>query len=312
MKRFVCVWFVLYACTACDNGGNLSPIDPSPTGSFPSELARDVRMKWSPYVGVQISGEALPAYQDALSLLQRAGRLRGVRVEISMRNQGSGDPVIKAIGALGVELLGLIGNEYLFEQDIEQQIDQIFADYPEIHYFQVGNEITTILPSTGPTITIDRYMAIFQRIYDHVQSHSPGRAILLTQSTLGSGLYGPSELETMASRGLARMDPDKVIIAVNAYDPDSASQYRGILGGPLRGFRVWVTESGVADSSLHIPFVQDRYPTLRNFLRAERVYWYVLWGGDSGSDAGFSLIKNPTDYPRYWKSPLFDLLAGAM
>ena len=55
------------------------------------------------------------------------------------------------------------------------------------------------------------------------------------------------------------MDPGRVIDAVNAYDPDSASQYRGLLGGPLRGFRVWVTESGVADPALHIPFVQNRY-----------------------------------------------------
>lgn len=312
MKRFVCGWLVLCAWTACDDRGGLSPIVPSPGEPSQTEVAREVGPEWSPYVGVQVDGRALLAYQDALSLLQRAGRLKGARIEISKTNQITGDPVVKAIGALGIELLGLIGNEYLFEQDIEQDIDQIFAAYPEIRYFQIGNEVTTILPSTGPTITIDQYWAIFQRVYEHVQANHPGRAILLTQSTLGAGLQGPAELETMASRGLSRMDPNRVIVAVNAYDPESVSQYRGLLSGPLRSFRVWVTESGVADPALHISYVQNRYPLLRDYLRAERVYWYVLWGGDSGNDTDFSLIKNPANYPHYWKSPLFELLAGAM
>jgi hypothetical protein len=312
MKRFACGWLVLCAWTGCDNGTSLSPVVPSAGEPFQAELAREVGLRWSPYVGVQVDGGALRAYEDALSILQRAGRLRGVRVEISKNSQTSGDPVIRAVGALGIELLGLIDNEYLFAQDIEQEIDQIFAAYPEIRYFQIGNEITTILPSTGPTITIGEYWTIFQRIYNHVQNRHPGRATLLTQSTLGAGLRGPSELETMASSGLARMDPNKVIVAVNAYDPDSVSQYRGVVSGPLRNFRVWVTESGVADSALHIPYVQDRYPLLRNYLRAERVYWYILWGGDSGNDTDFGLIKSPGNYPRYWKSPLFELLAGPL
>jgi hypothetical protein len=271
-------------------------------------LAADVGLKWSPYVGVQIDGRAIDAYRDALSALRRAGRVNGLRVEISKSNQSSGDRTIKALGGMGLELLGLIGNEYLFEPNIEGEIDGILAAYPEIRYFQVGNEVTTILPSTGPTISIDQYMAVFHRVYDHVQSRYPERAVLLTQSTLGSGLYGPGELETMARLGLTEMNPERVIIAVNAYDPESASQYRGLLGGPLRKFRVWVTESGVADPALHIAFVRDKYPLIRDYLRAERVYWYTMWGGDSGSQTDFSLIKNPMSYPNYWKSPLFELL----
>ena len=205
-------------------------------------------------------------------------------------------------------MLGLVGNEYLFEQNVEAEIDRILVAYPEIRYFQIGNETTTILPSSGPTISIEQYMQVFRRIYDHVQSRHPERAILLTQSTFGCCFYGPGELETMARLGLADMDSEKVIIAVNAYDPASADQYRGLLGGPLRKFRVWVTESGVSDPALQIAFVREKYPLLRDYLRAERVYWYTMWGGDSGSDTDFSLIKNPMNYPQYWKSPLFELL----
>jgi hypothetical protein len=219
------------------------------------------------------------------------------------------NPVIKAVGAMGLEILGLVSNDNLFEPNIEGVIDRIFGAYPEIRYFQIGNEITTILPASGPTMTIEQYAAVFRRVYDHVQSRHPGRAILLTQSALGSGLRGPTELETLTGLALAKMDPDKVIVAVNAYDPDAVSQYRGLLGGSLRAFRVWVTESGMAAPSAQAAFVRDKYPLLRLYLRAERVYWYVLWGGDSGPDVDFSLIRYPTRYPDYWKSPLFDLLA---
>lgn len=299
---------ILCACTACDGERRLSPVAPDDPSD--PRVAMEVGQQWSPYVGVHVNGRALQAYVDALAALRRAGRLQGVRVEITRRNQNPSDPVIKTIGTLGVEMLGLIGNEYLFENDIEQEIDRIFAAYPEIRHFQIGNEVTTILPSTGPTMDIDQYMTVFQRIYDHVQARYPGRATLVTQSTLGSGLYGPTELQAMADRGLADMNPAQVIIAINAYDPDSASQYLGLLGGRLRRFRVWVTESGVSDPTLHVPFVRDKYPRLRDYLRAERVYWYILWGGDSGSDTDFSLIKNPARYPDYWRSPLFDLLVG--
>jgi hypothetical protein len=286
----------------------LSSVAPSETGLVDATLVNEVGLKWSPYVGLHIDGRALDAYRDALTSLRRAGRLQGLRVEINKTNQNPSDAVIKSIGGLGLELLGLIGNEYLFDANIEQAIDGIFAAYPEIRYFQIGNETTTILPSSGPTITIEQYMQVFRRVYDHVQSRYPERAILLTQSTLGFGFYGSGELETMARLGLAEMNPEKVIIAVNAYDPESTDQYRGLLGGPLRKFRVWITESGVPDPDLHVAFVREKYPLLRDYLRAERVYWYTMWGGDSGSDANYSLIKNPMSYPNYWKSPLFELL----
>jgi hypothetical protein len=257
---------------------------------------------------VHVDARALDAYRDALSALQRAGRLNGLRVEINRSNQGAGDRTVAALGGLGLDVLGLVGNEYLFEQDLEDEIDTILAKYPEIRYVQIGNEVTTILPKSGPTMTIEQYMAVFERVYNHLQSRNPDRAVLVTQSTLGSGLRGPGELETMARIGLAGMDPEKVIIAVNAYDPDSVSQYRGLLGGTLRRFRVWVTETGVPDPALHISFVREKYPLLRDYLRAERVYWYSLWSGDSGSESDFSLIRNPMRYPDYWKSPLFEVL----
>ena len=290
----------LCALLACDQ------LRPPSSPSAVTPTAGEVALSWSPYVGVHSNGRALRAYEDALSAMLSAGRLNGVRM--SIHRQQMVDPVIKAVGSLGLEILGLVDNEYLFDPDIDGAIDRIFAAYPEIRYFQIGNEVTTILPPTGPTITIEEYAAVFQRVYDHVQSRHPGRAILLTQSALGSGLRGPTELETLTRLALSRMDPDRVIVAVNSYDPDNLSQFRGLLGGALRSFRVWVTESGMANPDQQVAFVRDKYPLLRRYLRAERVYWYVMWGGDEGPDTNFSLIKFPTRYPDYWKSPLFTLL----
>ena len=163
----------MFAALACDNRRSLTPVGPSDPGFSDPAIAQNVRQQWSPYVGVHATGEALAAYQDSLALLLRSGRLRGVRVEITKSRLGSGDRVIRTIGAMGIELLGLINNELLFDADIEGVLDRIFSTYPEIRYFQVGNEITTILPPSGPTMTIERYMEVFQRAYDHVQLRYP-------------------------------------------------------------------------------------------------------------------------------------------
>ena len=306
--RLGIVLLAAVATLTCSDPKGLTSIGPNDPSISDPAIAQQVKQKWSPYVAVHVTGEALTAYQDALTRLIHSGQLKGVRLEIDRNSLASGDRVIRTVGALGVELLGLISNELLFDANVEGTIDRIFSSYPEIRYFQVGNEITTILPSSGPTMTIEEYMVVFQRIYNHVQLRYPGRATLLTQSTLGAGLYGPEELERMANLGLARMDPARVIVAINDYDPYQAGNYVGLLGNALRPFRVWITESGVSNADHHISFVQDGYPLLRNYLRAERIYWYVLWGGDSGSDTEFSLIRNPASYPNYWTSPLFTML----
>lgn len=298
-----------YICAACD-GGTLTPVAPSAALSSDIGLVQSVSAQWSPYVGVHVTGQALDTYRDAIASLQARGRLRGVRIEISP-TLNPNDPVVRNISSAGVEVLALIGNEYLFAENIELEIDNIFANFPWIRYFQIGNEVTSILPPTGPTLNITQYMSVFQRIYDHVQNHYRNRVTLLTQSPLGTGAHGPMELEAMVANGLTNMNPDNIIIAINAYDLDSAVQYLGLLGSSLRKYRIWITESGVRDPDLHISWVRDNYPRLRNLLRAERVYWYTMWGGDNGPDTDFSLVKNPGRYPNYWRSPLFEVLTAS-
>ncbi len=291
---------LLISLTGCGSKGISNLTGPGSTLNLP---------QWSPYINAHTPGGVESAYRDATTALISNGMLRGVRIEIDKRAYGLNNPYTKMFNSMGIEVLGLIDNYYLFDDNIEQDISNIFSAYPEIRYFQIGNEITTILPSSGPRMSIEQYMTVLKKVYNFVRVNYPDR-VLLTQSTFGSGIYGPNELSKMADLGLTSMSPNNLIIAVNVYSSATLVSYPGIINDRLGGYRVWVTETGTADPNEQISYVQHTYDEIRNYLRPERIYWYTLWGGDSGNDSGFSLIMNPYQYPNYAKSPLFKVLAG--
>lgn len=282
-----------------------SPISPTRLGEGSQNVPN-----WSPYINIQPTGEARAAYKEAIGALQDEGAIKGARVEF-VRSHGFRNDTVEMVSSMGIEVLGIVDNYYLTYDApvIERVIDDIVRAYPEIRYLQIGNEITTIIPKHDPQISIEEYMAIFKRIYDYVEYNHP-KIMLLTQSTLGSGDYGANELEKMAKLGLKDMSPDRVIVAMNVYSANAANKYAGVINGPLRKFRVWITESGIKDPSKHISYVEFEYLRLKNLLRAERIYWYVMWGSDSGVDTDFSLIKGieGPERPATWQSPLFKKL----
>ena len=295
------------AVTGCQSGFKLSPIGPDSPELTDTNVIGDTLSKWSPFVGLHADATAFEAYRDSLNLMIRAGQLRGVRVEIDRGGEALNNRVIRMVGSLGVEILGLVNNFYLTDPNVEQRIDEIFNAYPEIRYFQIGNEITTIDP--GPHMTVEEYIAIFNRIYQHISVRYPKR-ILVTYALLGSGIGGPTELQKMVNLGLANTDPSKVVIAINCYNAnDINGEYLGLLNGPLRGYRKWVTETGVNNQDQQISFVREHYPKLRNYLGAEAIFYYIHWGGD-GIDKNFSLIGDVRNFPNYSKSPLFKVLTG--
>lgn len=307
MRRFVFTLISTAIVASIGCGKALNMLAPSDNGAVVGVLGN-----WSPYLVVHDTGGVVNGYSDALTKLARSGNLKGVRVEIGRTNvNGLTNSVINT---LGIEVLGLIDNQFLFDPNIETRIDEIFRAYPTVRYFQVGNEVTTILRKPGPTITIEEYMTVFKRVYNHVQRNHPGRATLLIQSAIGSGRSGAGEIHRMIELGLRDMSPDKIIIAFNCYSVNAASGYMDVLNGSLRDYRVWVTESGIADYNEHVTFVANSYPMLRNYLRPERIYWYALWVGDGeyGWETGFGLIRNLRNFPSqdYWRSPLFIALAG--
>jgi hypothetical protein len=68
-----------------------------------------------------------------------------------------------------------------------------------------------------------------------------------------------------------------------------------------------VTETGETIPASQIAYVTATYPQLQALLRADRIYWYALWAGDSGGDSDYSLIMNATQ-PPIGPGPLFQVL----
>lgn len=305
MKGQISALFVMFVilfaagCSDVKTGGPFQPTDVFPGSSNPPGQDESL-FDWSPYVVVHTPGGALQAYQKAIPELTSKGALKGVRISI---NKGGGVNFVNSwLASTGLDILWIFDNEFLFESNIERHIDQAIAWYPGIRYLQIGNETTTILPRPGPQITIEEYMTAFKRIYAYVQTRHPS-VILVTQSTFGSGNYGSGELETMANLGLKEMSPSKLIIGVNVYSVTTAYNNSHVINGLLRGYRVWVTESGIPKPDDHIRYVRDTYPILKNTLRAERIYWYVLY-----EESGHKLMD--INGPNFWTSPLYNLLAG--
>lgn len=312
MRRmvFVALSVAVFLCANCNRATSVTA--PSNYSNSSNNVVAGVRANWSPYIVVHTSGEALAAYQKAIPELVAAGALRGVRIGIT-KGEGK-NSVNEWIASAVPDVLWVLDNYYLFEPNIEGVIDQVFNWYPSIRYLQIGNEVTTILPKPGPQITVEEYMTIFKRVYNHVQKNHPNRVMLVVQPTIGSGKSGAQEIERMIELGLKEMPPDKIILSFNCYTAIAASEYTNILNSSLRDYRVWVTETGIADYNEHISFVANEYPRLKHYLRFEIMFWYALWVGDEeyGSDTGFGLIRNLRDFPRqdYWRSPLFKVLTG--
>lgn len=266
---------------------------------------------WSPWIVVHSDGSAVEGYRKALTELKSKGMVRGVRVGLS----GYRDTMVQMINSLGIEMIGIVPNESLFDPSPETMIGRYISAYPEIKVFQIGNEVTTINQLHGLSMmTIEEYMDVFKKIYAHVQSRLSS-VMLMTQSTFGSGDYGSNELKRMVELGLKPniISPQRVIVGVNIYSDNALSEYistrNRYLGNPDHGgYRVWVMETGSSNPSEQINHVRLFYPRLTNALGAERIYWYVLWDGDSmGEDYG--LIRNPYNPNWMTYSPLFKALA---
>jgi len=299
MTRRVSLVLLSGALFAGCNSRFFSPTAPSGTSGLP----------WSSFIGIHASGEAHEAYQTVIPILRDRGNMVGARVGLTASEGING--TIKMIGSLGIELVGIIDNEYLLDPDIEARIDEIYAAYPEITYFQVGNEVTN--PNiNSATMSVVHYMVALRRVYDHTQSRYTDK-MLITQSPRGTGDYS-RELEEMVSLGLREMSPQKLIIGINVYSDYALVGYSDKIRKYLSGYRIWVMETGNSDPSQQVQFVQNFYPQLRTSLRAERIYWYVMWAGDDdihmpGSESGFNLISNVLNPPLIY-SPLFNKLAG--
>jgi hypothetical protein len=270
----------------------------------PTETWRATVPAWSPYVVIQPDAGAAGGYQDALTLLDAHGAVHGARIALTA--DGRSASTVRLALSNGLEVLGLVDNADLFRTDVEQAFDQYRAAYPEVRIFQIGNEITTATPS----MAIQAYIDVLARVYAHVVAAYPD-VTLLTEATFGAGTIGADDLTALgAAVGPHGLSSSRLIFGINVYTETAIAAYTLAVAGLPGGYRIWVTETGVPDQNSQVSYVNLTYPRLQALLRAERVYWYALWAGDSGTDTEYSLIKHAAS-PPIVPSPLFNRLTAA-
>jgi hypothetical protein len=284
-------WLLALLTAACHNVTGASSLPPAWKLELPV---------WSPYMVVQPDNTALGGYRDALPRLTSRSALTGARIQLDA--DGRATPTVSLVTSLGIDVLGIVDIADLRSNDVEGMFDQYRIRYPQVRTFQIGNEVTTAPPAP---ITIDQYVAIFARVYTHVMVRYPD-VMLVTQAAFGAGMIGSQDLTATIAGIQSFASPSRVVLALNVYTPTALLAYQTALRAAPPPYRVWVTETGTADPASEISYVAVNYPLLQT-LPAERIYWYALWAGDTGSDAGFSLINNPTN-PPITPGQLFQLL----
>ncbi len=255
--------------------------------------------QWSPFVVVQPDDGALGGYRDALLRLTSRRAVAGVRIQLFA--DGRAGPTVNLASTLHLDILGILDNADLFSPDVEGVFDRYRFAYQQVKTFQIGNEITT----GAMPMPIDRYLDVFGRIYAHVLNHYSD-VTLVTQAAFGAGQIGSSDVNATIERLRTFASPSRVILAVNVYTQTALMAYEALMRSSPPPFRIWVTETGVADPAGEIGYVTQTYPRLQA-LPAERVYWYALWAGDTGPDSGYGLVSNAAN-PPIIPGPLFQLL----
>ncbi|HUK34959.1 MAG TPA: hypothetical protein VLV86_13640 [Vicinamibacterales bacterium] len=285
------LWLV---CLPLMWGCHITQPSPIPFASWRTTLPQ-----WSPYVVLQPNDLALAGYRDALTKLLAAQAVVGVRVPLFA--DGRAAQTVALAASLNLEIVGVIDDADLMSGDVVAMFDRYRSTYQQVKTFQIGNEVTTF---PGMPMTIERYLDVFTRIYAHVLDRYPD-VLLLTQSTFGSGTMGGSDLGATIGRLRSRVSPERVVLAVNVYT-NKALNADVTEEAATFGFRIWVTETGIANPAQQVAYVMRMYPLLQ-MLRPERIYWYALWAGDVGNDSGYSLVTNAT-HPPVVPSPLFQTL----
>jgi hypothetical protein len=255
--------------------------------------------QWSPFMVVQPDDGALNGYRDALVKLTSRRAVAGARIQLFA--DGRSAPTVNVAASLRLDILGIVDNADLLSSDLEGTFDRYRSAYPQVMTFQIGNEVTT----GSMPMTIDRYLEIFARIYTHVVNVHPD-VTLLTQAAFGAGQIGSIDLMATVDRLRTFATPSRVVLALNAYTPTALMAYETALRASPPPYRIFVTETGIANPASEITYVMQTYPRLLA-LPAERIYWYALWAGDTGVDSGYSLILSATK-PPIVPGPLFQLL----
>lgn len=280
----------------------------TPTSPAGAALTDQNTNAWSPCAVVHNpGGTPFTAQMDAVSRLQRAGKMQWLRLETHL--DGSGAEYHREAHQLGLRTMSILALKDLESVGWETAFDRLYAMYPT-DIWEIAGEITNADPSVNPvTVTPAYYMSKFTALYAYVNSRYPG-VVLASAPTFGTGLSGATELETFFKLGLLDMN---VVVTLNVYSHPALSSYATVLdryAARLAGKRIWVTETGSSNPTNQLAWVQEFYPRLVNVVHPEMICWYALWGGDSGSvDNGFGLLDQ-VETGTMVERPLFKALSG--
>ncbi|MFN7985524.1 MAG: hypothetical protein U0Q11_27095 [Vicinamibacterales bacterium] len=293
---------VLFLYAGCEQlTGPTSPAGVTPTAQNTAA--------WSPCAVVHNPGGApFNTQMDAVSKLQRAGKLQWMRLDTHL--DGSGSEYHRAARQMGLRTMSIVSLKDLESVGWETAFDRLYAMYPT-DIWEIGNEISNADPSVNAvTVTPAAYMSKLASLSAYVKRRYPG-IVLASAPPMGTGLTGATELETFFGLGLLDLD---VIITLNVYSHPALSSYATVLdryAARLAAKRIWVTETGSSNPENQIAWVQDFYPRVANVVHPEMICWYALWGGDGGSvDNGFGLLDSVESGVAV-ERPLFRALSGA-
>ena len=258
---------------------------------------------WDAYVGVHLF--RLEDQKKDLIELQRAGKLRGVRIDINSENNMAAHYFLDWAATRGIEVLGIFSNKELnkwkqgvFSDNVlVKKFRNYVRNFPNIKYWEVGNE-----PKGWIYMSAKEYIRAFKLI---VKNHPPG--IKLLNAASAGTETATRYLQALLDNGLIDIAKThtEFILSVHYYSWRSIAlqEFEEQIDRLPTHTKVWVTETGVGNWAQHLSWVREVYPKLRYTLRAQRIYWY-----DFGNTYREHCLVYYTRHVEY--SPLYKALVG--
>ncbi len=210
-------------------------------------------------------------------------------------------PYVRAARALGIDVLGIIGQfghtHELARTLADSRKRRVVLDgYLELFAapvesaaadgssgalaFQILNE-PTAFHGIPPVTYVRSFLA---PCFDHLKIRDPG-ITLVSAAPIGQQA-GVLRFHEMLAAGVeAAAD----VVGLHVYDRRVLAELAGLTARP-----VWITESGVFGTDLHLPWVRDTFPEIRELLpTAERIFFFELFDLFPGAYRILDLVQEP-------------------
>ena len=213
-----------------------------------------------------------------------------IRLTLGFANQGldllAAIPYVRAARALGIDVLGLIGQfgyfhdlanelvdaarrELVLDAYLELYAPPVVAASPAVERpgrvtFQVLNEPTSFL-GIRPSDYVTRFLA---PSYEHLKRRAPDISIV-SAAPVGEKIGVARFLEMLA----AGVEDHCDIVGLHVYDRELIRELEGLTARPI-----WITETGAVGPENHRPWVEEVYPALRAALpNLEQIFFFELY-----------------------------------